>query len=130
MTTKTTGLLSALLGGATLIGFMPCARAEPWGRSDRHGTIVVTQKVVRAIVPGPTLLHVYSATSGGTIFLAPFATGGDGDCSGSVPDAPSQATPLAAEQLLVLSVGPGKVACLATTADRPFELLWHSLREP
>jgi hypothetical protein len=127
MNTRTNSLLSALLGGATLIAFTPFARAEPWSNSDRHGTIVVAQKVVRAIAPGPALLHVYSATSGGTIFVAPFATGGDADCSGSALDAPSQATPLAAEQVLVLNVGPGKVACLATTADRSFELLWHAL---
>jgi len=127
MNTKTNGLLSVVLGGASLMAFTPVARAEPWGRSDRHGTIVVTQKVMRAIAPGPMLLHVYSATSGGTIFVAPFATGGDGDCSGAAFDAPSGATPLAAEQVLVLSVGPGKVACLATTADRSFELLWHAI---
>jgi hypothetical protein len=127
MNTTTNGLLSALLGGAALMAFTPFARAEPWGSNDRHGAIVVAQKAVRAIATGPTLLHVYSATSGGTIFVAPFATGADGDCSGSALDAPSRATPLAAEQVLVLSVGPGKVACLATTADRSFELLWHAL---
>ena len=130
MTTTTNRFLSLVLGGATLATLTPYARAEPWGGGDRHGTIVVAQKAVRAIATGPTLLHVYSATAGGTIFVAPFATGGDGDCSGSALDAPSRATSLAAEQVLVLSVGPGMVACLATTADHSFELLWHALGGP
>jgi hypothetical protein len=126
MTAKNSGLLSLAIGGATLLAFTPLAHARPWGTSDRHGTIVVAQKAVRAIVPGPTLLHVYSGTSGGTIFVAPFATGEDGDCSGPAGDALFRAAPVAADQVLVFSVRPGEVACLATTTDRSFELLWHA----
>jgi hypothetical protein len=127
MNTKTNGLLSVLFGGMAFVAFMPFARAQSWGSSDhRHGTIVVRQKAVRAIATGPTLLHVYADTSGGTIFVTPFAAGGDGDCSGPAADALSRAAPLTADRVLILSVGPGEVACLETTSDKWFELMWHA----
>jgi hypothetical protein len=126
MTIKKTSLLSVVMGSAALVASTPSAIARPWGTTDRHGAIVVAQRTVRAIATGPTLLHVYSGASGGMIFVAPFATGADGDCSGPVGDTLSRAAPLAADHVLILSVRLGEVACLATTADRSFELLWHA----
>jgi hypothetical protein len=126
MTTKKQSLLSVAISGAALVASTPSAVARPWGTTDRHGTIVVAQRAVRAIATGPTLLHVYAGTSGGTIFVAPFATGGDGDCSRPAGDALSRTAPLTVDQVFVLSVRLGEVACLATTADRSFELLWHA----
>ena len=50
------GLLSVVMGSAALVASPPVARAQPWGGSEGHGAIVVTQKTVRAIATGLLIL--------------------------------------------------------------------------
>jgi hypothetical protein len=84
-----------------------------------------------AIVEGPRTVHAYAGFSGGELYDARATTGTNVDC-----DAANQtggAVPLPADKVVSVTVAAGHVACLRTTAERGYELLWHAVdhrREP
>ena len=115
---------------ACLFG-LTCATGEGQRRSDEsrgRGLIVSARPGAIAIVTGPVLLHAYSDTAGTRVYLAPAATGNDGDCA--LP--PGAATPeaeqlLSRNQSLVLAVPTGSIACASAGEGKPVEILWHAL---
>jgi hypothetical protein len=107
-----------------------CAGAQH-GRSGepaapRRGFIAASGGAsVKAVVSGPIAIHVYSEFAGGRVFIAERTTGKDSDCQAAAGREQSgQALP--ADRVQSITVGPGQIACLATSGRRAFEMLWHA----
>ncbi len=88
-----------------------------------HGSLLVKAPSTKALTVGPATLHAYTSVKGGSIYLAPAVTGGDGDCATAAADA----RPLIADRSAIFVVGAGQVACLSTT-KRAFDLDWRTQR--
>jgi hypothetical protein len=94
----------------------------------QRGEVLVQGRLVKAVVVGPAAIHAYSAFSGGTLYVARAASGTDADCQDNAAD--GSRSGLRADSVVNLTVGAGQVACLATSTNRSFELLWHVQRDP
>ncbi|HXJ21882.1 MAG TPA: hypothetical protein VMT03_16780 [Polyangia bacterium] len=118
---KRNGLL--LLTTLATLGASGTASAA--AAADR-GTVVARGHANKVVVAGPAAVHVYSQFAGGAIYTAPSRTGTDRDCAGAA----GPAIALATDRVAVVSVGPGQVACLSTSARGSFELVWHAVGRP
>jgi len=120
-TKKLIGVLILVVGSVAGCATSPAARAV-------RGAVLSTAPGSRAIVRGPTTMHVYSGFAGGEIYNAPAGTGTDGDCARVEASAP--AVPLSPDRLTYVAVPAGEVACLRTRVGGGYELLWHSVARP
>jgi hypothetical protein len=106
-----------------------CASTRLAGSRDvvapQHGDELLPETAMKAIVAGPIAIHAYSAVSGGTIFVADNVTGTDRDCQLTAPA--DAGDPLPADHVQSVTVGAGKIACIAATSRRGIEILWHTL---
>src|SRR4051812_485655 len=116
MTTKTKGLVVGVLMSMAAAG---CAGSN--GITQR-GTVTVNSGTVRAFAVGPAVVHAYSQDRGGRVFAAAAQSGTDADCA----RARAGASPLAADSVQVVTIGPGQIACVETDGRRRYELLWHA----
>jgi len=121
VTMKTIALVFALT--SALLVHAPKANAHA---ADKRGTVEVTGHAVKAVTTGPGLVHGYSGFSGGALFVAPVVAGTDADCAAALANHAVRPTPLVADRMAYVPVGAGQVACLVTSTQRPFELLWHA----
>lgn len=109
---------------ALFIGSVAGCATSPTGRALR-GTVLSTSPGTRAIITGPTTMHVYAGFAGGEIFNVPAETGTDVDCARVQAGAP--VVPLRPDRVLYVAVPAGEVACLRTHVGEGYELLWHAL---
>lgn len=123
---KTIALALAL--ASAVLAAAPRAHAQNLNRADRRGTLEVAGRVVKAVTTGPALLHGYSDSSGGAIFVTSVSTGTDADCTNALANSGGSAKPLVADRVAYVPVGAGQVACLVTNTQRSFELLWHAFQ--
>jgi hypothetical protein len=127
MKTTTKHLLSVGFAVASAITtYTPSAKAQSPRDDDWRGTVVVRGKGLRAVTTGPAVVHAYSAFSGGAMFVVPSVAGSDADCVTAFTSSTRPPSPLIADRVALISVGPGEIACLATDTERAFELLWHA----
>jgi len=89
----------------------------------RIGHVNVDAAGTKAVVAGPAVVKVYSGFSGAKVFVTDAASAKDGDCVAAAGRATSAALP--ADRVELVSVGAGQIACVASTGERPIELLWH-----
>jgi hypothetical protein len=93
------------------------------GAATRGQVHVGSGAVAKAVVVGPTAIHAYSAFSGSKLFVVDVVSGTDRDCEAGARGAGSA---LAADRVETLTVRAGQMACVASTGERPIELLWHA----
>jgi hypothetical protein len=110
-----------------VVGSVAGCATSPAGRALR-GTVLSTSPGTRAIVRGPTTMHVYAAFAGGELYNAPAATGTDADCARVKPSA--SVVSLSPDRLIHVAVPAGQMACLRTHAGAGYELLWHAVGRP
>ena len=118
---KTNSMILALVSALSLAGVAQAQEAS----MPTRGSIAVRAQAAKAVVAGPVAVHAYSQFSGATVFVVAAVTGTDQDCAG----ARQGATILVADRAQTLTVGAGQLACVATTAARGSELLWHAQAE-
>jgi len=87
-----------------------------------RGAVIVDGPSVKALGAGPGTIHAYSAYAGGTIFAAPVASGTDADCHRPA----ARLARLQPDRITAFDVAPGQVACLASSRQGNYELLWHA----
>jgi hypothetical protein len=121
---KTNSMILAFVSALSLAGTAGVAQAQEASAPTR-GSVAVQAQAAKAVVSGPVAIHAYSEFSGATVYLVASVTGTDQDCAG----ARQGATSLAADHAQTLTVGAGQLACVATTAARGSELLWHAQAE-
>jgi hypothetical protein len=92
-----------------------------------RGQVVVSGAAAKAVVVGPTTIHAYSAFSGGALYVVTAVSGTDADCRAQ---AEGGRTELRADKIVDFAVPAGQVACLAASAPRGVELLWHARKAP
>ena len=90
----------------------------------RHGQVNVQAATTKAVVAGPAVVKVYSAFSGAKVFVADAGSAKDADCAAAAGSAAGAA--LTADRVELVSVGAGQIACVASTGERPIELLWRA----
>ena len=100
------------------------AGAHPAGAPTRRGAVEVSGPAVKVVTVGPAQLHGYSGFAGGALFVAPAVTGTDADCVAAAKGA--RPVRLIADRMSAVAIAKGEVACLVTTTERSFELLWHT----
>jgi hypothetical protein len=83
---------------------------------------------IHAVRTGPALIHVYSPFTGAGVFVAPSVTGGDTDCAIAATNR-AAFEPILPDRRETLSVAAGQVACVAVSARRGAEVLWHAHEE-
>ena len=88
----------------------------------RKGQVNVPAAAAKAVVAGPMVVKMYSGFSGAQVFVAAATSGTDADCAA----ARTAGTTLHADRVETVTVAAGQVACVATTADRKIELLFHT----
>ena len=115
-----TAILSAV--SFLALGFAGVAHAGDGAA--RRGQVNVQTAATKAVVAGPAVVKVYTGFSGAKIFVAAAASGTDADCATAAGRAAS--TALSADRVQLVSVGAGQIACVASTGERPIELLWHA----
>jgi len=121
---KTNKMISTLVMVSAL-SFGTVAKAAD--SAPTRGQVSVSGSAVKAVVAGPVAIHAYSGFSGGTIFAVRAITGTDADCKAQPVSGTN--TTLRADSVVDFRVGTGQVACLATSTDRSFELLWHAAKD-
>ena len=94
----------------------------------RRGVLVARGWSVAPLARGPALVHVYSEARGGTVYIAPAATGKDSECTISGPAARVVQARLEPDRRLTVAIREGEVVCLYTQARRTVEVLWHAHR--
>jgi hypothetical protein len=104
-------------------GFAAAAHA-----GEGRGQVQVPASGAKAVVVGPVAIATYSEFSGAKLFVVDAVTGTDKDCQAAAQKALGSA--LAGDKVETLSVGPGQIACVASTGDRHIELLWKSKGAP
>jgi len=104
------------------LGFAGVAHAG--GGAARKGQVNVQASAAKAVVAGPAVIKVYSGFSGANVFVAAATTGTDADCTAAAGRATG--TSLTRDHVELVSVGAGQIACVASTAERSIELLWHA----
>ena len=116
---KTTMKILSLLSFLSF-GFAGVAHAGEGATRRGHAQV---QAAAKAVVAGPAVVKMYSGFSGGQVFVAASSTGTDADCATA---GRATGTTLPADQVEVVTVAAGQVACVASTGDRKIELLWHA----
>jgi hypothetical protein len=119
-TTTLSALFIASLSAFTFTSALASAKD-----TDQRGEMVVKGESVKAFAAGPATVRLYSMDHGGTFFTAPATTGTDADCAQAQKTAQGQ-QPVQVDRRNVLEVATGDVACLVTSTNRSFELLWHA----
>jgi hypothetical protein len=82
---------------------------------------------VSELAKGPALVHVYSESSGGTVYIAP-SSGRTDEC-GRLSATLAEAK-LEPDRRLTVAIRDGEVVCLQTLSQHPVEVLWHAHRVP
>jgi len=119
-TTKTASILS--LVSFLALGFAGAARAGEG--APRKGQVnVPAAAAAKAVIAGPVAVKVYSGFSGAKIFIAAAASGTDADCGAGAARATASVLPK--DRVATVSVGPGQIACVASSGANAIELLWH-----
>jgi hypothetical protein len=121
-TMKTNSMILALV---STLSIAATAQAQVASAPTR-GTVEVQGQAAKAVVTGPVAIHAYAAFSGASLFIVNAVTGTDIDCLGARTAAPMS---VLADQVQTLTVGAGQIACVATTAARGSELLWHAQKD-
>jgi hypothetical protein len=118
---KTIKILSLV---SFFLGFAGAARAGEGAAA--RGEVQVPAATARAVVVGPTAIRAYSAFSGAKLFVVQAVTGTDRDCQAGGGDAAA----LPADRVQLVTVRSGQLACVASTGQRPIELLWKAQGAP
>jgi hypothetical protein len=113
-------LISALASGCASSGAVGAGGVA----APTRGDVLVAGASVKAVVLGPIAVHAYSAFAGGALYAARAVSGSDADCQGAAEVGPR--SELRADTVVNFTVGAGQIACLATSTNRSFELLWHA----
>lgn len=92
-----------------------------------RGTVTSRSPRTQAVVKGPMTLHAYAGFTGGEIYQAAAGVAPDADCASSHRGALS--TPIPADRVVIIAVPAGAVACLHTSTESAYELLWHGAPE-
>jgi hypothetical protein len=121
LTVKLAGIL-----GLAAVSFGGSGIASARAVNARRGDVVTRGPAAKMVAAGPIALHAYSQFGGGALYAVPAVTGTDRDCQGPVPGA----TPIEADRIEIFAVGENQVACLATTTNGSFELMWHAVSQP
>ena len=107
-----------------------CARAPARPQSAEivgRGVLVVRGWSVSELTKGPAVVHVYSQSTGGTVYIATASPGGGGDeCAAAHPTGPLAEAKLEPDKRLTVAIREGEVVCLQTQARRTVEVLWHA----
>ena len=119
---KTNSMILALVSALSFGTMAGVAHAQE-ASAPLRGTVHVQGSSAKAVVAGPVAIHAYSAYSGASLFVVDAVTGTDQDCAGARA---SGGTSIAADRVQTITVGVGQVACVASTAARGSELLWHA----
>jgi hypothetical protein len=122
MTMKTNSMILALVSSLSFAATGAGTAHAQEASAPKRGAIAVQAQAAKAVVAGPVAIHAYSAFSGATLFVVHAVTGTDRDCAGARA---AVGASLAADHVQTLTVGAGEIACVATTAERGSELLWH-----
>jgi hypothetical protein len=117
LTTKIVGFVALTMASCGGTGI-----AMARGANIKRGIVEARGPVAKVVAVGPIALHAYSQNAGGSLYAAPAVTGTDRDCQVS-----TSATPVAADRIANFEVAAGQVACLKTTTNGAFELLWHAI---
>ena len=120
-TNKLIGALILVVGSVAGCATSPTVRAV-------RGTVLSTSPGTRAIVRGPTTMHVYAAFAGGELYNAPAGAGTDAECARVEPGA--SVVSLWPDRLIHVAVPAGQMACLRTRVGAGYELLWHAIAAP
>jgi hypothetical protein len=124
------GGLARRLVVISLVAGASCATPPGWTRPEeivRRGVILVRKGwSVSALARGPALVHVYSESAGGLVYIA--AAGSDGAEGCDKSGASLAQAPLEPERRLTVAIRDGEVVCLATQSSRTLEVLWHAHR--
>jgi hypothetical protein len=83
---------------------------------------------VSELAKGPALVHVYSQSNGGMVYIAPVLPGSEDDCTVRGPTGTLAEAPLEPDKRLTVAIRDGEVVCLQTQARRTVEVLWHAHR--
>jgi hypothetical protein len=94
----------------------------------RRGVLVARGWSVAPLAKGPALVHVYSESAGGTVYIAPAAVGAEHDCTVTGPAAGVVQARLEPDRRMTVAIRDGEVVCLYTQARRTVEVLWHTHR--
>lgn len=95
----------------------------------QRGVLIAARASVSELARGPALVHVYSQSRGGTVYIASARVrDGNGDCPAPEPGLTLAAAPLVPEKRLTVAIREGEVVCLQSQARRPLEILWHAHR--
>jgi hypothetical protein len=114
------------LGGLLFIAFSFLSGCAGNGAISQRGAVSVSGESVKAWAAGPAVLHAYSQSRGGRVFLASAVSRTDADCARTRAPVGGAAIPVQVDTIEILTLGQDQVACLATSSPRPYELLWHS----
>jgi hypothetical protein len=117
---KTTMKILSLVSFLSL-GFAGVAHAGEGAA--RRGQVSVPAAAAKAVVAGPAVVKMYSGFSGAQVFVAAAASGTDADCAAA---GRTTTTTLPADQVELVTVAAGQVACVASTGARQIQLLWHA----
>jgi hypothetical protein len=93
----------------------------------QRGFVLARGWSVSELAKGPALIHVYTESSGGTVYIAPTAPNGD-DCARGGPRLAHAA--LEPQRRLTVRIRDGEAVCFQTQARQFVELLWHAHRVP
>jgi hypothetical protein len=117
----------SLLGGCTAATQV----ARPVDEAPLRGSVEASGPSVKALRAGPTVLHVYSAFTGGHLYVVRAATGTDADCAPAGARVAAEASePIEAGRRVSFWVEAGQIACVSTGTTSAFKLLWHAHEEP
>jgi hypothetical protein len=118
-------IIAAGLAAASCAGTVAPARPA---EIVRRGVLVARGWSVAPLARGPALVHVYSESAGGTVYIAPAATGRASECTITGPAASVTQAPLEPDRRMTVAIRDGEVVCLYTQARRTVEVLWHAHR--
>jgi hypothetical protein len=106
----------------------PLSAQRPAEEIVHRGVTISRGWSVSALAKGPALVHVYSESAGGTVYIAPSSSEQDDQCEPSA--APLAEAKLEPDRRLTVAIRDGEVVCLQTRSRRAVEVLWHAHRVP
>jgi len=110
-----------------------CGHAPPAPAQEeivQRGVLIARGWSVAELTKGPALVHVYSQSVGGTVYLTATTPAGTGDCTVQAPATALAEASLEPDKRLTVAVRDGEVVCLRTPARRTIEILWHAHKVP
>jgi hypothetical protein len=112
------------LGVAVLAVSCAWGQRVPPDEIVHRGVVIVHGASVSELAKGPALVHVYTESAGGVVYIAPEVGKSADECR---PEGPSLARArLEPQRRLTIAIREGETVCLQTRARRYIEVLWHA----